>query len=126
MSTTTFGSLHTTQQLVKEALSNTNEWQTIDGLVAICNEAGCWGTGFAQRAIANAKKSQIRKVVCRLKDKDGFPLFPSITIADTRSLSATFTLALVTQKEFVPSAHIDGSGGMMKQLARSERLITGF
>ena len=57
MDTMTFSSLQSMQELVKEALSNSNEWQTIDGLVAICDEAGCWGTGFAHRAIANAKKS---------------------------------------------------------------------
>lgn len=68
--------------MVKEALCNSNEWQTIDGLVAVCDEAGCWGIGFTQRATANAKKSQIRKVVSNLKDEDGFPLFPSITIID--------------------------------------------
>lgn len=39
MDTKTFSSLQTTQELVKEALSNSNEWQTIDRLVAICDEA---------------------------------------------------------------------------------------
>lgn len=83
MSTTTINnSLHSTQELVKEALSSASEWQTIDSLVAICDEAGCWQAGFAQRAITNAKKLQIRKVVSNLKDKDGFPLFPSITVLD--------------------------------------------
>jgi hypothetical protein len=38
--------------------------------------------GFEQRAVSNAKKAQIRKVISKLKDKDGFPLFPSITIVD--------------------------------------------
>ena len=75
-------SLHSTQELVKEALSSSSEWQTIDGLVAICDEAGCWEVDFEQRAILNTKKARIRKVVSKFKDKDGFPLFPSITLVD--------------------------------------------
>ena len=58
------------------------EWQTIDDLMAICDEAGCWEFDFESRALTNAKKMRIRKIISRVKDKDGFPLFPSVTILD--------------------------------------------
>jgi len=73
--------LRSTQGFV-EILSSSNEWQTIDDLMAICDEAGYWESDFESRALTNAKKMRIRKIISEVKDKDGFPLFPSVTILD--------------------------------------------
>ncbi len=73
--------LRSTQGFV-EILSSSNEWQTIDDLMAICDEAGYWESDFESRALTNAKKMRIRKIISKVKDKDGFPLFPSVTILD--------------------------------------------
>ncbi len=50
--------------------------------MAICDEAGYWESDFESRALTNAKKMRIRKIISKVKDKDGFPLFPSVTILD--------------------------------------------
>ena len=47
--------LRSTQGFV-EILSSSNEWQTIDDLMAICDEAGYWESDFESRALTNAKK----------------------------------------------------------------------
>ena len=73
--------LHSSDGFV-EILTNSDEWQTIDDLVAICDQAGYWEVDFEYRALTNAKKMRIRKVISKLKDKDGFPHFPSVTILD--------------------------------------------
>ena len=67
--------LHSSDGFV-EILTNSDEWQTIDDLVAICDQAGYWEVDFEYRALTDAKKTRIRKVVSKLKDEDGFPLFP--------------------------------------------------
>jgi hypothetical protein len=65
-----------------DILESSDGWHTIDELVSILDDSGYWVDGFHAKALSNAKKAHVRSMIRRLKDKDGFPLFPSVRITD--------------------------------------------
>jgi hypothetical protein len=70
-----------------DILENSDGWHTIDELVSILDESGYWEDGFRAKALANAKKTHVRGMIRKLKDKDGFPLFPSVRITDAEGVT---------------------------------------
>ena len=67
---------------LREILDRATSWQTIDDVVSMLDDVGFWDDGFARNAVSNAKKAYIRNLIRTLKDRDGFPLFPSVRMVD--------------------------------------------
>lgn len=61
-----------------EAMAQANAWATIDTLVALAEEHGCFGDEFLSQAESVAKKNAVRRMVKQLKDASGEPVWASV------------------------------------------------
>ena len=69
------------EQSLARILANSDGPRTIEEVVTMLDEKSYnWGADFNARELAKAKKARIRREISRLKDKEGFPKFPSIIV----------------------------------------------
>ncbi|MEJ7593813.1 MAG: hypothetical protein WKF77_19920 [Planctomycetaceae bacterium] len=67
---------------VRQMLDAAAGWHDIDELVSKMDEAGLFPPEVVLSAIGKAKKTYARRILSQMKDKDGFPLYPSVNVTD--------------------------------------------
>jgi len=61
---------------------NSDAWQSIDSLVALCDRDGFWSRDFLATAAGKAKKAHIRRLIRSLPGDDGLPAWASVETTD--------------------------------------------
>ena len=67
---------------VRQMLDAAAGWHDIDELVSKMDEAGLFPPEVVSSALGKAKKTYARRILSQMKDKDGFPLYPSVNVTD--------------------------------------------
>lgn len=58
--------------------TKSGNWGTIEELQEVCDAKCVWDDLFLAGAVEKAKRSEIRRLVCTIKDSDGFPAIASV------------------------------------------------
>ena len=72
----------TEKNSVRQILEGAAEWMDIDVVVRKIDEAGLFPQELTSSAVARLKRIYVRQALAGMKDKDGFPLYPSVRITD--------------------------------------------
>lgn len=65
-----------------EAVGGFAEWASVDDIVSACDAEGFFDDAFLAASEANAKKLLVRRLMRRVKDDTGFPVWASIKTKD--------------------------------------------
>lgn len=96
---------------VRQILDGANEWLEFDDVVRKMDEAGLFPQELASSAVASGKRIYVRRALARMKDKVGFPLYPSVRITDAdgkkKRVYKQLSLFEIDDYKAVVNTHVD-------------------